>query len=64
LIAEDFTCENGLLTPTLKLKRDAVVKRYQAKLDALYAEEERAPAAASRPSTTTTGESRPTAPRT
>jgi len=49
LISEDFSCENGLLTPTLKLKRGAVIKRYQAQLEALYAEEERPAAAAARP---------------
>ncbi|HSD87136.1 MAG TPA: long-chain fatty acid--CoA ligase [Kofleriaceae bacterium] len=32
-----FTIENGLLTPTLKLKRRDVVARYGAALDALYA---------------------------
>jgi long-chain acyl-CoA synthetase len=31
-----LTVENGLLTPTLKLKRRAVVARYGAALDALY----------------------------
>lgn len=40
LLNEDFTCENGLLTPTLKLKRSTVVARYQKKIAALYAESE------------------------
>jgi len=33
---EDFTIENGILTPSLKIKRREVVKRYGAALDALY----------------------------
>jgi long-chain acyl-CoA synthetase len=37
LALEDFTTSNGLLTPTLKLKRRAVFERYHAELDALYA---------------------------
>ena len=36
LIAEDFTQESGLLTPSLKIRRRHVVERYRAKLDALY----------------------------
>ncbi len=34
---EDFTTDNGMLTPTLKLKRHNVVKKYEATLAALYA---------------------------
>jgi long-chain acyl-CoA synthetase len=34
---QDFTVENGLLTPSLKPKRDAIVRRFQSRLDALYA---------------------------
>jgi long-chain acyl-CoA synthetase len=37
IIAEDFTTENGMLTPTMKLKRRNVLKAYQEKIDALYA---------------------------
>ena len=37
VLAEDFTVENDLLTPTLKVKRRAVGARYAALLDALYA---------------------------
>ncbi|RLB56594.1 MAG: long-chain fatty acid--CoA ligase [Deltaproteobacteria bacterium] len=36
LIAEDFTTENDMLTPTMKLKRRIVMKAYGDDLDALY----------------------------
>ncbi len=36
---EDFTTENGMLTPTLKLKRRIVQKRYGDAIDSLYADE-------------------------
>jgi long-chain acyl-CoA synthetase len=34
--SEDFTLENGMLTPTLKLKRQKVLERYGAELERLY----------------------------
>jgi long-chain acyl-CoA synthetase len=37
LALEDFTTANGLLTPTLKLKRQAVLERHRAQIEALYA---------------------------
>lgn len=37
LITEDFTVENGLLTPSLKVRRKLVLDLYQEKLEALYA---------------------------
>jgi long-chain acyl-CoA synthetase len=37
LIAEDFTTENGMLTPSLKLKRRKVLEAYGPLLDGLYA---------------------------
>ena len=37
IVSEDFTTDNGLLTPTLKLKRRDVRVRYASRLDALYA---------------------------
>jgi long-chain acyl-CoA synthetase len=37
LIAEDFTTENGMLTPSLKVKRRKVIEKYGSTIDALYA---------------------------
>jgi long-chain acyl-CoA synthetase len=37
LIEEPFTTDNGLLTPTLKVRRNEVLKRYRPLLDSLYA---------------------------
>ncbi len=37
LLENDFTIENGELTPTLKVKRREVEKRYKAQIDASYA---------------------------
>lgn len=36
VLEEDFTIENGLLTPTLKMKRKVIVARYSAEIEALY----------------------------
>ena len=36
LIPEDFTTENDMLTPSMKLKRRVVLERYGALLDGLY----------------------------
>jgi len=36
LLAEDFTTNNGLLTPSMKIKRREAVQRYQDVLDSLY----------------------------
>lgn len=41
IISEDFTTENGLLTPTLKLKRRNAEQRYGAILEQLYAEDDK-----------------------
>ncbi len=37
LIDEDFTTDNGMLTPSLKVKRRKVLDKYQGTIDALYA---------------------------
>jgi long-chain acyl-CoA synthetase len=36
LIYEEFTIENGMLTPTLKLKRKEIIKNYKQQLESLY----------------------------
>ncbi|MCK1820156.1 AMP-dependent synthetase/ligase [Streptomyces sp. XM83C] len=36
ILAQPFTEEHGLLTPSLKLKRKAIEKAYQAEVEALY----------------------------
>lgn len=37
LIADDFTTDNGMLTPSMKLKRRKVIEVYAPQIDALYA---------------------------
>jgi long-chain acyl-CoA synthetase len=36
ILEEDFSIENGLLTPTLKMKRKVIVQRYQDLIESLY----------------------------
>jgi long-chain acyl-CoA synthetase len=36
LIKEEFTIENGMLTPTLKLKRKKILEKYKDELEKLY----------------------------
>jgi len=36
VITEDFTVQNGMLTPSLKVKRRTVVKKYEPALNSLY----------------------------
>jgi long-chain acyl-CoA synthetase len=36
LLTEPFTTDNGLLTPTLKAKRPAVLARYRAVIESMY----------------------------
>jgi long-chain acyl-CoA synthetase len=36
VVNEDFTLENGILTPSLKIKRRAVIAKYGKALEALY----------------------------
>lgn len=40
LIAEEFTPDNGMLTPTLKLKRRKVMERYEDIIQAMYQDAE------------------------
>ncbi len=37
ILPEEFTLENGLLTPTLKVRRAQVVKRFREEIEATYA---------------------------
>jgi len=43
LIAEDFTTENGMLTPSLKVKRKKVFETYQGQIEALYTKKKEKP---------------------
>ena len=36
VISESWSVENGLLTPTMKLKRAKVLEKYEAEVDKLY----------------------------
>jgi long-chain acyl-CoA synthetase len=36
LMLEDWTIENGLLTPTMKLIRERISTRYDAQIEAIY----------------------------
>lgn len=38
LLADPFTMDNDILTPTMKLKRNIAKKIYQEKIDAMYAD--------------------------
>jgi long-chain acyl-CoA synthetase len=38
LVPEPFTVENGMMTPTMKLKRRAIERQYSALIEAMYAE--------------------------
>lgn len=38
IASEDFTTSNGLLTPTLKVRRQKVLERYSSQIEALYEE--------------------------
>jgi long-chain acyl-CoA synthetase len=35
-IVQEFTIENGLLTPTLKLKKNIAIDQYESEIDAMY----------------------------
>jgi long-chain acyl-CoA synthetase len=40
LVADEFTADNGLLTPTMKLRRRVVEERYRRQIEELYARAE------------------------
>jgi long-chain acyl-CoA synthetase len=40
LVADEFTADNGALTPTMKLRRRIIEERYRAQIDNLYAQAE------------------------
>jgi long-chain acyl-CoA synthetase len=42
LVADEFTADSGVLTPTLKLRRRVVEERYRHQIDELYAQAEAA----------------------
>jgi long-chain acyl-CoA synthetase len=42
LVPDEFTSDNGVLTPTLKLKRRVLEERYRREIDSLYAQAEAA----------------------
>jgi long-chain acyl-CoA synthetase len=42
VLQEPFAPSNGLLTPSMKLRRDAIVRRYGPEIDAMYATAARA----------------------
>jgi long-chain acyl-CoA synthetase len=46
VVAEEFSAENGILTPTLKLRRRVVEERYRQQIDELYAQAEAVSASA------------------
>lgn len=43
LVADEFTAENGVMTPTLKLRRRVIEDRYRRQIDNLYSQAEAAP---------------------
>jgi long-chain acyl-CoA synthetase len=42
LVADEFTADNGALTPTMKLRRRVIEDRYREKIDEIYAQAEAA----------------------
>jgi len=44
LVADEFSIANGILTPTMKLRRRVVEDRYRRQIDELYAQAEAVPA--------------------
>jgi long-chain acyl-CoA synthetase len=37
ILPEPFDLANGMLTPSMKLRRDTIVQRYEAEIEAMYA---------------------------
>src|SRR5579863_4638460 len=44
LVPDEFTADNGALTPTMKLRRRVIEERYKKQIDELYAQAETTPA--------------------
>jgi long-chain acyl-CoA synthetase len=44
LVPDEFTADNGALTPTMKLRRRVIEERYRKQIDAMYAQADVAPA--------------------
>jgi long-chain acyl-CoA synthetase len=42
LVSDEFTADNGALTPTMKLRRRVIEDRYRKQIDELYAQAEAA----------------------
>jgi long-chain acyl-CoA synthetase len=40
LVPDEFTPDNGALTPTMKLRRRVIEERYRRQIDQLYAQAE------------------------
>ena len=40
VVADEFTADNGALTPTMKLRRRVIEERYRRQIDGLYAQAE------------------------
>jgi long-chain acyl-CoA synthetase len=40
VVADEFTADNGALTPTMKLRRRVIEERYRQQIDELYAQAE------------------------
>jgi len=40
VVADEFSIENGVMTPTMKLRRRVIEERYKKQIDELYAEAE------------------------
>jgi len=43
LVADEFSPESGIMTPTLKLRRRVVEERYRKQIDEVYAQAEITP---------------------